>query len=137
MKLWYGYGSEHSMNLVMIGHFADVESAAETKRIFEQLEAHVSSELASDTTKLGGHPERYSSQMLELLERLQFYTATPSELEQFGYDFHVELRDSDLVLTTEETEISAFLKLLLSKSARVEVFSAHDYPHSGYGRGIG
>ena len=29
MKLWYGYGSEHSNNLVMIGQFKSVEDAEE------------------------------------------------------------------------------------------------------------
>ena len=27
MKVWHGYGTEHSMNLKLIGHFADAREA--------------------------------------------------------------------------------------------------------------
>lgn len=37
MKVWYAYGSEHSANLVMIGHFKSVHDAEETKNLFEHL----------------------------------------------------------------------------------------------------
>jgi hypothetical protein len=40
----------------------------------------------------------------------------------------VETKGNDIVLTTEEIEVSAFLKVLIDHGARVEVYSAHDYP---------
>ena len=39
-----------------------------------------------------------------------------------------ELKDQQVVITTDEPDVSAFLKLMVDKGARVEVFSAHDYP---------
>jgi len=38
-------------------------------------------------------------------------------------------------LTTEEFDISAFLKVMFSEGARIEVYSAHNYPDTAYGRG--
>ena len=37
MKIWHGYGSEHSMNLVMIGHFKNPDDAEKTQKLIEQL----------------------------------------------------------------------------------------------------
>ena len=31
MKIWYQHGSEHSANLVMIGHFKDASDATKAK----------------------------------------------------------------------------------------------------------
>jgi hypothetical protein len=44
-------------------------------------------------------------------------------------------QDGDkIILRTDESDVSAFLKVLLDRSARVEVFSAHDYPEEGPGQ---
>lgn len=40
-----------------------------------------------------------------------------------------------MILTTDESEVSAFLKVMIQKEAKVEVYSAHDYPDTEYGRG--
>jgi Family of unknown function (DUF6375) len=58
------------------------------------------------------------------------YSIGPPELEQFNYDVHVEQKANTLILTTDESEVSAFLKLLIERGAKVEVYSAHDYPDS-------
>jgi hypothetical protein len=39
------------------------------------------------------------------------------------------------VLTTEEYDISAFLKVMFLNGARIEVYSAHDYKDTAHGRG--
>ena len=59
----------------------------------------------------------------------------PDELQQLGYDAYVKLDGDKVVVTTDEADLSAFLKVLLEKGARVEVFSAHVYPNEEYGRG--
>ena len=35
MKIWYQNGSEHSANLVMIGHFEDAANATKAKEIID------------------------------------------------------------------------------------------------------
>jgi hypothetical protein len=73
--------------------------------------------------------------MLDLLGKLNVTTIVPAELEQFAYEVSVELQGNDLVLTTEEFDISAFLKVMFLQGARIEVYSAHDYPNTAHGRG--
>jgi hypothetical protein len=135
MKIWYGHGSEHSANLVMIGHFEEARNAAEAKEAIDRLTEQVRADQAEGLIEIGGHTERYGDRMLKLLQEVRFHDVRPYELEQFAYDFSVELEQSEVVIKTEESDVSAFLKLLVDKGARVEVYSAHSHPDSPHGRG--
>lgn len=123
------------MNLVMIGRFKDAGNAAEAKRVIEQLTAQVAAEVEGRRMEIGEHTDRYSDEMLDLLRDLSVHTLGPAELQQFAYDVTTKLDDSQVVVTTDEYDVSAFLKLLIDKGARVEVYSAHDYPDDGHDRG--
>lgn len=135
MKIWYQHGSEHSANLVMIGHFENAADATKAKEIIDALTKQVAEDQSAGTLTLGSPSERYGRAMLDLLGKLNVTTIGPGELEQFAYEVSVELRGNDLVLTTEEFDISAFLKVMFLKGARIEVYSAHDYPDTAHGRG--
>lgn len=135
MKIWHQHGSEHSANLVMIGHFEDATDATKAKEIIETLTHEVAEEQSAGTLNVGSPSDRYSDEMLDLLRRVNINTIGPRELEQFAYDFRVDINGNDLVLTTEEVDISAFLKVMFDKGARIEVYSAHDYPDATHGRG--
>lgn len=135
MKIWYQHGSEHSANLVMIGHFENVADATKAAEIIDVLTKQVREEESSGTRTIGRPSERYGDAMLDLLGKLNIASIGPSELEQFAYEFHIEAQGNDLVLTTEELDVSAFLKVMFDKGARVEVYSAHVYPDTAYGRG--
>jgi hypothetical protein len=135
MKVWYQHGSEHSANLVMIGHFENVAEATKAKEIIDTLTNQVREEEASGTRVLGQPSERYSNTMLDLLGKINVASIGPQELEQFLYEVNVSVEGSKIIFTTEEIEISAFLKVLFDQGARIEVFSAHNHPDSGYGRG--
>lgn len=126
MKAWASYGSEHSANLVMIGRFRDAASAEKAKAIIDELTEFIR---ASDEDQRTA--ERYSEGLIEILKRINFYDVAPAELEQFRYDVSFELKDNQIIVTTDETDISACLKLMIYKGARVEVYSAHDYPDFG------
>jgi hypothetical protein len=128
MKTWNSYGSEHSANLVMIGKFIDVASAEAAKHAIDEIEKFVGDQDSREGA------ERYTDAEMDLFKRLNFYWLQPGELEQFRYDIRSELQADSIVVTTDETEIAALLKLLLAKGARVEVYSAHDYPNTGKGR---
>ena len=130
MKIWYGFGSEHSMNLVMIGHFKSPEDAKGIQEIIERY-----SEGLKDKIEVGTPVEHFSDEVLELLRGDNINTLGPSELEQFLYDFSIQVKENKVILTTEEADVSAFFKLMITKGAKVEIFSAHDYPDSDYGRG--
>lgn len=128
MKIWRGYGSEHSSNLVMIGRFKTVADAAEAKRIIDQLTEQVRADVRAGLMDEVDPPQRFTDHIMDLLRRVSTYVVAPAELPQFNYDFSVEMRGEKVVLTTEEYDVSAFLKVLVNGGARVEVFSRHDYP---------
>lgn len=135
MKVWYGYGSEHSMNLVMIGRFKEARDAKKVEQLIEKISKQLHAE--SDQYERSDNPEdhRFTKAMSELLRSEEIYSIGPTELEQFIYDAHVEIDGNELVITTDESDVSAFLKILLEHGARVEVYSAHKYPGTGHGRG--
>lgn len=133
MKIWKGYGSEHSMNLVMIGHFKEVRDAKEAKKLLDQL----TNQVRQDTN--GGEidrlsQDRFTDTMLEFLMKVNLLTLRPAELEQLLYDVRVHIDGNKVVITTDEVDVSVFLKILIEKGARIEIYSAHDYPNTEYGR---
>ena len=136
MKVWRGYGSEHSMNLVMIGRFKDAGDATKAKEVIDQITEQVGVDIEADHIEVGEQTDRYSDDMLTLLgSGVNVHGINPAELEQFAYDVSVEVEDDKVLVTTEEIDVSAFLKVLLDKGARVEVYSAHHHSGTGYGRG--
>ena len=130
MKIWNGYASEHSMNLVMIGHFKSADDAKKTKQLIEKL-----SEGLRDKIDVGTSRERFGDDVLNLLREENCYILSPSELEHFLYDTQTRVEGDKMIITTDESEISAFFKLMINKGAKVEIYSAHDYPEAEYGRG--
>lgn len=130
MKIWHGYGSEHSMNLVMIGHFKSPEDAENTQKLIEQLTEGLGGKIDIGTSR-----DRFGEDVMDLLKRTNCYNLSPSELEHFLYDTDTKVDGDKIILTTDELEVSAFFKLMIEKGAKVEIYSAHDYPDTEYGRG--
>ena len=87
-----------------------------------------------DKVEIGSHHERFSDEVLNLLKETNCFILTPSELEHFLYETHIRVKDDKIILTTEESEVSAFIKLMIERGAKVEIYSAHDYPETEYGR---
>jgi hypothetical protein len=129
MKIWHGHGSEHSANLVMIGHFKDVAAAAKAKEVIDRLRQQVQADCQAGQMDVGsGSTNRYTDGMMDLLDRVKVYDIGPPELEQFAYEVNVDTKGNQVVITTDESDITAFIKVLIDSGARVEVFSAHDDP---------
>jgi hypothetical protein len=135
MKLWNGYGSEHSMNLVMIGHFDSPLKADKALKVLELMTERVRAEPGKYRADAGPEDRRFSDEMLALMQETGIYSIGSTELEQFEYEMRARVVGQDVVITTEESEVSAFLKVLIDNGARVEVYSAHEHPDTGYGRG--
>jgi len=123
MKTWNSYGSEHSANLVMIGKFADSASAEEAKEAIDTITDFLTSGEAVE----GSHG-RYPDGLMSILEKYRFYSLSPEEIEQFRMEISSKVEGEQVVVTTDEADVSAFLKLMVDKGARVEVFSAHVHP---------
>lgn len=123
MKIWKNYASEHSANLVMIGRFKDVTGAKKTMEAIDAIKEYL------DTTNEDYEgADRYSEGLLGLLQKIRCHSVSPSEFEQFRLDIGTKQSGDRLVISTDEIEVSAFLKLLIDNGAKVEVYSAHDYP---------
>lgn len=135
MKLWFGYGSEHSSNLVMIGRFKKSADASRVHEIIERITDQVLAEEREGSIDIGGSTDRYPESIRELLNEANLFTITPAELGQFAYEVTLKVENREVILTTEEIDVSAFLKVLIDNGARVEVYSAHHYPGTGHGRG--
>lgn len=128
MKIWNGYGSEHSMNLVLIGRFKRNQDAEKVEKDIEKLSAQASADEAHSLDFDPPEDRRFSDEMLSLLTKLRLNTLGPSDLSQLLSDHRLHREDDRITVTTDEAEISAFIKLFIEAGAKVEVFSAHDYP---------
>lgn len=128
MKIWNGYGSEHSMNLVLIGRFKHAQDAERVEKDIKRLSAQVSKENIQLVSFADPEDQRFSEEMLSLLRRLNINSLGPTDLDQLISDHNLERAGDRITLTTDEAEVSAFVKLFIDAGARVEVFSGHDYP---------
>ncbi|GIU44188.1 DUF6375 family protein [Shewanella algidipiscicola] len=123
MKIWQGYGAEHSLNLVIVGEFKDAEKAEN----FEQLVSTISSFLCSDESNFDVDADRYGDDVLEFLGKQNLFCFSPQQLAQFMYDQRLERKGSKIIISSDD-DLNAFISLLIHKGAKVECFSAHDYP---------
>jgi hypothetical protein len=128
MKIWSGYGSEHSMNLVLIGKFKRVQDAERTEKNIEKLSDQALKDDSHSVYFAEPEDQRFSGDMLSLLRSLKLNTLGPADLGQLVSEHHLEREGDQITVTTDEAEISAFVKLFIEAGAKVEVFSAHDYP---------
>lgn len=133
MKVWMGYGSEHSANLVIIGKFENANKAAEALDLLNQATAIARADEAAGRLKAGDVSKHFSDAQLELFGKTNLSLGYGGP-EQLLNDFSAKQTRDQVVITTEELEINSFLQILLHKSAKVEVYSAHDYPGQ-HGRG--
>lgn len=127
MKIWNGYASEHSSNLVMIGQFKEVRDAAEAEALIKILEDMVQGDRDSYEFDLDPKDRRYNQEMLELLLQLNFFPS-PVDLTQLLLDVDVRRDRKTIIVTTDEIDVSIFMKALIHHGARVEIYSRHNYP---------
>ena len=128
MKIWNAYGSEHSMNLVLIGRFKRAKDAEKVEKDIDKLSAQASKD--DSLSIMFGNPEdqRFSDDMLSLLRSLNLNTLGPADLGQLVSEHHLAREGDRITVETDEAEVSAFVKLFIEAGAKVEVFSAHHYP---------
>ena len=125
------------MNLVMVGKFDEKKEASQAFAAIQLIMEQASADVESGLLEVGEPPDRYTDAIMKLAQDLKLYSLHPAEFEQFVYNVTVDLEDDKIVITTDEVDVSAFLKILVDKGAHVEVYSAHHHPDTGYGRGSG
>ncbi|TYT74387.1 DUF6375 family protein [Desulfobotulus mexicanus] len=124
MKIWNNYGSEHSLNLVIIGSFKEEHEA----EAFEQLTDKITRFL-SENSEFDVDADRFDRKTLDFLGKENLFSLTPQQLGHLLYDVHVSRHGKEIRVSSDD-DVNAFVSLLIHKGARVEVFSAHDYPES-------
>lgn len=133
MKIWNGYGSEHSANIVMIGQFKSTTEAEETKKLIEELIGRLFDLVGYSADEES--PQRFSDEVMKILIEKNLSFHGPEEMEQFRSDICMKLEGDKLIFETEEIDYSAFIKILIHKGAKIQIYSAHNYPNEPYGRG--
>ena len=131
MKIWNGYASEHSAKLVMIGRFKEFKDVDEANELLDKLRDVVQGD--PDTYELEPEPKdrRYNREMFELLCQLNFYPS-PMDLTQFLLDVDVDVNriNKTITVTTDEDDVSVFMKALIRHGARIEIYSRHSYSNT-------
>jgi hypothetical protein len=129
MRIWHSYGSEHSMDLVLVGKFETVSGAEAAIEQMEALKALAQAEWSDDDWRR--QDERMPDSLAAELRKLKLYEMGRSDVDIYYFDHSVERSGSIVRVWTEESEVQGFLKVLIRLGARVEVFSRHHWNEDG------
>lgn len=125
MKIWNGFGSEHSMDLVLIGRFRTVAAAVAAEEGMTDLQELAGEPWSDDDWR--SPDERMPREMGEALREMGLYDMGRFDVDNFAFDHQVTRAQETIRIWTDESEVQGFLKLLLHHGAKVEVFSRHQW----------
>lgn len=128
MKIWHSYGSEHSMDLVLIGTFESVTGAQAAVDRMAQLKELAEQEWDDDWER---DFDRLPSSLSKALLEWNLVQMGRPDVDIYAYEHVVKHSGTTVQVRTEEGEVQGFLKLLLHFGARVEVFSRHNWLDDG------
>ena len=129
MKIWHGYGSDHSASLVLIGEFKTEEAAERVNELINTLSENAQSDLAEGIVDAWAKNERYSEETEARLRELKLHNLSPSDISDFAnFNPSIERVGKILRFRSDDVEIGAFVKLMVHEGAKVQVYSTHDYP---------
>jgi hypothetical protein len=129
VRIWHSYGSEHSMDLVLVGTFETVSGAEAAVERMEALAALAEAEWSDDDWREAD--ERMPHSLADELYKLKLYEMGRSDVDIYAFEHSVERNGTTVRVWTEESEVQGFLKVLLHLGARVEVFSRHNWNEDG------
>lgn len=127
MKVWMGYGSEHSNNLMMVGTFASVDRATEVFKDFDEIRKQAQVDYEAGILDFEKTRSRWSDAMRDLLVKHNVYSLGPDDLMDFVLDTQVSQEGDKIIVRTDEIEVAGFLKLFFSRGARIEVGEAQSF----------
>ncbi|MER6114038.1 DUF6375 family protein [Streptomyces hirsutus] len=125
MRIWNGYGSEHSMDLVLIGRFQTVTGAKAAEERMEALKALAEEAWSDDDWRSPG--ERMSGELGQALAEMKLYDMGRYDVDVFALDHTVTRTGETVRIWTDESDVQGFLKALLHSGAKVEIFSRHEW----------
>lgn len=122
MKIWFNYGSEHSMNLVLIGHFKTVLDAKTFEQDVESLKKFL-----QENPNYEFNPLCFDASIQEYLAKEGIAFMSPEQLDQILSYEKFEIEGEKIKVTSDEF-LDGLIAWMLIKEAKVEIFSLHDYP---------
>ncbi|WP_327191122.1 DUF6375 family protein [Streptomyces xinghaiensis] len=135
MRIWHSYGSEHSMDLVLVGTFETVSGAEAAMERMEALKTLAEAEWSDDDWRRAD--ERMPRALADELGKLRLYDMGRSDVDIYALDHSVQRTGSTVRVWTEESEVQGFVKVLINLGARIEVFSRHHWNEDGTPRSDG
>jgi len=132
MKIWFGYGSEHSMNLILIGRFENVQTAEAAIDRIEALRELALTELPGPDWPT--RDERMTDPYLQAMWAMEIHDMSRGDVVGFAFDYRIDRTGTVIEIRTDEREIQGFLKVLLNFDAKVEIFSLHRWNKDGTSR---
>lgn len=123
MKIWNSYSGEHSAKLKIIGTFKTVEDATAAENLFQELYK------IAEQEKLEAKNYYQDPEFKEIVEKYNFYSATFQDIKDlvyFGHSF--EREENKITILSDDLEVQGLIKILIDNSAKIELFSRHDYP---------
>jgi len=129
VRIWRSYGSEHSMDLVLIGRFESVSGAEAAVERMQALKILADAEWSDDDWRRPG--ERMPDRVVEELTKLNLYEMGRYDVDVYAFDHSVNREGATVRVWTDESEVQGFLKVLIRLGARVEVFSRHQWNEDG------
>lgn len=124
MKIWNSYGTEHSLNLVIIGRFKEDREAERFEGALSRI-----SEFLENNSEFEQEIDRFDDKTFEFLAKENLYSLSPQQLGHLVCDVRVSRDGKDIHIWSDD-DVNAFISLLVHNGAKVEVFSAHDYPEN-------
>jgi hypothetical protein len=128
MKVWKSYGSEHSYRLVLIGRFQDETTAAGVEDKITKLQEAVPNLPEPSWER---ENDRFPDELHDLLSDLKVWDLTRSEIQGMAYDFSVSRKGDTIEIHGDDADVQGFIKLMIAKAAKIEIFSAHDWNDDG------
>lgn len=127
MKVWTGYGSEHSARLVMLGKFKTAEDASDFLGEVEKLEQLVQAEDGDAKVLL-----RFPKKILDMIfsGEIRFCSDfEPKDLNDFCMELQWKQQQDDTTILEFRSDVTGWaglIKMLLNAGARIEIFDEHN-----------
>jgi len=122
MKIWKTFSAEHSAKLRIIGTFKDENSVEKVKEIIEAM-------LDVDTNEEPKRGDYYTDTVMDVLKKYNLPPINPEDVKHFNHLHSIDYSDRQIEIRTDELEIQGLVNLMISKGAKVEMYSRHDYPN--------
>ena len=122
MKIWFNYGSEHSMNLVLIGRFKSNTDAKAFAQDVEDLKEYLQKNSYSVI-----NVKSFDSPIREYLVKNEISFLSPEQLEQILSYETLKSEGNEIKMTSDEF-LDGLVAWMIMRGAKAEIFSLHDFP---------